>query len=275
MPWRWLAQLCRVLKTLSSGIGEALPALPAAGHPWAQQDSFQGGAPRTAVCRAAASRTAAQSTVAEESAAITCSVTIRLGVLFGQSLKSFLSSAKWGTVAASSPNCELSQGIPHHAWDRGSATRTSRSGPSLGATGFVPGWCAENGGIRAAASRAAAQSTVRGICAGYLLGNFWLGVLFGIFEVFFPPQSGVRLPPPPPIAMSQGIPPHARDRGSAPALLAAGHPWAQQDSFQGGAPGTVVLPCCRKPGSGPIHGPRNLRRLLACNFRLEVLFGDL
>jgi len=33
--------------------------------------------------------------------------------------------------------------------------------------------------IRAAANRTAVQFVVRGICRGYLLGNFRLGVLFG------------------------------------------------------------------------------------------------
>src|SRR5208283_3265142 len=51
------------MTTLALGKGEALPAIPTAGHPRAQQDSFQGGAPRTAVCRAAAHRAAAQSMV--------------------------------------------------------------------------------------------------------------------------------------------------------------------------------------------------------------------
>ena len=128
-------------KTAVSG-REALPAIPTAGHLWAQQDSFQGGAPRTAVCRAAA--TGQRQSMVRESPYYLLG-NFRLGALFGHLWSPSL-LRRAGTVAAGSPTFNRS-GYSHDAQDRGSATRTSRSGPSVGATGGVPGWCAGYGGI--------------------------------------------------------------------------------------------------------------------------------
>jgi hypothetical protein len=62
-------------------------------------------------------------------------------------------------------------------------------------------------------------------------------------------------------------------REAQPAILAAGHPSAQQEVFQGGALGTVVLRAAanRTAAQSAVRGI--CRGNLLGNFRRELLFG--
>src|SRR5208337_5098577 len=104
------------------------------------------------------------------------------------------------------PPILLSQMIYHDARDTGSATRTSRSGLLLGATGSVPGWCGGYGGTPC--FRKPDSSAIRGprnlprLPAWYLSAQ---GSLRPFLTPLFSPRTGVRLPAPSPIVMSEGI----------------------------------------------------------------------
>ena len=124
-PWRRLAGL-RVPRPLCLGKGEALPAIPTAGHLWAQQDSFQGGTPRTAVFRAAANGTAAQSTVRVIYDSYLLG-NFRLGALFGHLWSPSL-------LRRAGYTC---RGLPHFQWVRIFLTtpRVGEAQPALLAAG--------------------------------------------------------------------------------------------------------------------------------------------
>ena len=162
---------------MMSGIGEARPAPLAASHCWAQQDSLQGGPPGPVVFAAAAIRAEAQSMVR----VIYDNYLLgkfRLGALFGH---------LWSPSLLRRAGCSR-RGLPHFQWVRIflMVPRIGEAHPALLAAGHLwaqqevfQGAAPRTVVFRAAASRTAAQSTVRRIRAGDLLGNFRLGVLFG------------------------------------------------------------------------------------------------
>src|SRR5271157_4633258 len=162
---------------MMSGIGEARPALLAAGHLWAQQDSLQDGPPSTVVSAAAAIRAEAQSMVREIYDNYLLGK-FRLGALFGHLWSPFLLHRAG----------QSHRGLPHFQRARKflMMPRIGEAHPALLAAGHL--WAQPEvfqGGapgtvvFRAAASRTTAQSMVRRIHTGDLLGNFRLGALFG------------------------------------------------------------------------------------------------
>src|SRR5208337_3181988 len=225
------------------GIEEARPAPLAAGHLWAQQDVFQGGALGTVVFRAAASRTAVQSMVRR----------IRAGDLYGNFPLVVLLGHYWSSFLLRRAGycCHV---LPRFYWVRGSMTMLGirEVRPALLAVGHPwDGKDSFQGGVPrkvalgVAASRAAGQFAAQGICRGYLLGYFRLGV-----RIFL---------------TTPGI-----EEGQ-PAVLAVGHVLAPQDPSQGGAPGRVVLRAAANRAAGQFALRGICRGYLLGNSRLVVL----
>src|SRR5271157_337997 len=194
-------------------IEEPRPAPLAAAHLWAQQEMFQGGALGTVVFRAAASRTAVQFIVRRIRAG-DLPGNFPLVILFGHYWSSFL-------LRRAGYCCQV---LPQFYWVRGSMNTHGKGEvrPALLAVGHpwdgkdsFQGGVPRNVAMGVAASRAAGQFEVQGICRGYPLGNFRLGV-----RIFL---------------TTPGI-----EEGQ-PAVLAVGHVLAPQDPFQGRALGTEVL----------------------------------
>jgi len=150
------------------------------------------------------------------------------------------------------------------AGDRGSACGNYYSGPSLGATGFVPGWCAENGGMPCCRKPDSGAIHASRKLRRFLAWRFSAGSSLRPFlKPFLPPQRDLRLLPPPPISLSQGIYHDVQDRGSAPRTSHSEPLLGATGSVPGWCGGYGGMPCCRNPGSGAIHGSRNLGRLRA------------